>query len=77
VSSQKGFPPYWRLSVDGRRVDGFTANGLFLGLELPAGRHRVEGRFRVPRLELAISVLGLIALAVIVRKAVSYRPGLA
>jgi len=68
VSSQKRFPPYWRLSLDGKPVDGFEANGLFLGLELPAGRHRVEGRFRIPRWELLISVVGLISLAVTIRK---------
>jgi hypothetical protein len=68
VSSQKRFPPYWRLLLDGKPVDGFEANGLFLGLELPAGRHRVEGRFRIPRWELLISVVGLISLAVTIRK---------
>ncbi|HEU5249731.1 MAG TPA: hypothetical protein VFW15_07065, partial [Thermoanaerobaculia bacterium] len=31
VSSQKRFPPYWRLFLDGAPVDGFAANGLFLG----------------------------------------------
>jgi hypothetical protein len=68
VSSQKRFPPYWRLRLDGAPVDGFEANALFLGLELPAGRHRVEGRFRIPRWELLISVVGMISLAVIIRK---------
>jgi hypothetical protein len=68
VSSQKRFPPYWRLFLDGRPAKGFGANGLFLGLELPAGRHRVEGRFRIPRWELLISVVGMIGLAVVIRK---------
>ena len=68
VSSQKRFPPYWRLSVDGAPVAGFEANGLFLGLELPAGRHRVEGNFAIPPLEIAISVLGMIGLAWVIRK---------
>ncbi len=65
MSSQKRFPPYWRTSVDGRNVESFTADGLFIGLRLPAGRHRVEGRFFVPQLELAASLLGLLALAVV------------
>jgi hypothetical protein len=69
VTSQKSFPPYWRLYLDGARVPGFTANGLFLGLELPAGRHRVEGRFLIPRLELVISFLGLITLGAVVVRA--------
>jgi hypothetical protein len=68
ASTQKRFPPYWRTYVDGRETPSFPADGLFLGLELPPGRHRVEGRFVVPRGEAAISVLGLLALgAVLVR----------
>jgi hypothetical protein len=63
VSSQKRFPPYWSFSLDGRPVESFPANGIFFGVELPAGRHRVEGRFRIPRGELLVSGIGLIALA--------------
>lgn len=70
VSSQKRFDPYWRFFLDGRPVDGFAANGLFFGVELPAGHHRVEGRFAIPRGELAISGIGLIAFAVVLFKAV-------
>jgi hypothetical protein len=65
VSSQKSFSPYWRLSLDGAPTPGFAANGIFLGLELPAGRHRVVGRFVVPRLELLISGIGLVALSLV------------
>ncbi len=65
-------------ALSGRGADaaGFVANGIFLGLELPAGHHRVEGRFRIPALELLISVVGLIGLAAIMGKALSARrPG--
>jgi hypothetical protein len=58
VSSQKRFPPYWRTFLDGRPVASFEANGPFLGLELPAGRHRVEGRFAIPPPEIAVSAGG-------------------
>lgn len=68
VSSQKRFDPYWRFFLDGRRVDGFTANGIFFGVELPAGHHRVEGRFAIPEGELAVSGIGLIAFAVVLFK---------
>jgi hypothetical protein len=71
VSSQKRFPPYWRLYLDGARVDGFAANGIFLGTELPAGHHRVEGRFAIPEWELVISAIGMLSLALVFRKAVS------
>jgi hypothetical protein len=71
VSSHKRFPPYWRLFLDGVPAAGFAANGIFLAMELPAGRHRVEGRFVVPRLELLISGVGLIALGLIMGKVLS------
>jgi hypothetical protein len=69
VATQKRFPPYWRTYVDGRQTPSFSADGPFLGLEVPAGRHRVEGRFVVPRVELAVSALGLLALAVVLVRA--------
>jgi hypothetical protein len=34
----------WRITVDGRDTPGFRADVLFLGLEVPAGIHRVELR---------------------------------
>jgi hypothetical protein len=69
VSSQKRFPPYWRLFLDGAPVEGFAANGIFLGLELPAGRHRVQGKFVIPRFELLISGIGLVAFAAVMIQA--------
>lgn len=76
VSSQKRFLPYWKTRLDGREVPSFEGNGLFLALELPSGRHRVEGRFRVPPAELAASAAGLFGLAaamIVGRRAL--RPG--
>jgi hypothetical protein len=70
VSSQKSFPPYWRLSLDGAPTAGFLANGIFLGMELPAGRHRVKGEFRIPGVELLISIAGLAALTLVMGKAI-------
>ena len=70
VSSQKSFPPYWRLSLDGAPTAGFLANGIFLGMELPAGRHRVQGRFVIPGVELLISIAGLAALTLVMGKAI-------
>ncbi len=61
ATSQKAFAPYWRLFLDGREVPA-AAGDPFLGLPIPAGRHLVEGRFLVPRWELAVSGLGLAAL---------------
>jgi len=69
VGTQKRFPPYWRTFLDGREVESFTADGLFLGVEVPAGRHTVEGRFVVPRSELLISMVGAIALLAVIWRA--------
>jgi hypothetical protein len=69
VGTQKRFPPYWRTYVDGRETPSFPADGPFLGLEVPAGRHTVEGRFVVPRRELAVSALGLLVLAAVLVRA--------
>ncbi len=64
-TSQKAFAPYWRLFLDGEDVTPAASDGLFFELAVPAGRHRVEGRFRVPRPEVAICAIGLLALAAI------------
>gem|GEM_PF-2602546 len=61
VSTQKRFPPYWRTFLDGREVPAFTADGLFLGVDVPGGSHLVEGRFVVPRAEVAVSTIGILA----------------
>ena len=63
ASSQKLFPPYWRISVDGAGVAALQADGLFAAVAVPAGRHVVRGRFAMPRLELAVSAAGALALA--------------
>jgi hypothetical protein len=73
ATSQKAFSPYWRVFLDGRDVTDIAARGLFVGLEVPRGTHRVEGRFRVPRWELAASGLGVVALAAIIITASRHR----
>jgi hypothetical protein len=65
ASSQKLFDPYWKASLDGARAPVIRCDGLFFGVLVPAGRHRVEGRFAIPLPEKAVSAAAGIALAVL------------
>ncbi|HET9792936.1 MAG TPA: hypothetical protein VFS34_00630 [Thermoanaerobaculia bacterium] len=58
VSSQKLFPPYWTARLDGARAATLRVDGMFFGLPVPAGSHRVEGRFRIPPGEAGVSATG-------------------
>jgi hypothetical protein len=62
ASSQKRFEPYWKTYVDGKAAETFACDGPFLGVAVPAGTHRIEGRFRFPRVELAVSALAALLL---------------
>ena len=50
----------WGATVDGAPASIHTANGLFQSVDLPAGRHHVELRYRTPglRLGFGLSLLG-------------------
>ncbi len=58
VSSLQRAPVDWRVTVDGRRRAPLTVNGLFVGVFLETGRHRVELRPAVPRTLWAASAAG-------------------
>ncbi len=68
------FVPGWTASLDGAAVPIHPAMVTALGVEVPAGKHRVELVFRTPRLVpgAALSLIGLIGLiacaAAVVRK---------
>ncbi len=55
--------PAWRAEVDGRPVELLRANVAFRAVAVPAGRHRIEMRYRPATLPwgLGISGLGLVA----------------
>jgi len=64
---------YWRITVDGKRVDAIVTNIGFQGIPVPAGRHRVEMHYRNPlaaggaKISIVSAVLLIIA-AVIPRR---------
>ncbi len=62
ASSQKLLDPYWRGLLDGRPTPVTRTDGLFFGMVVPSGTHRVEGRFQIPLPERAVSGLGALAL---------------
>jgi hypothetical protein len=60
--------PGWRARVDGRAVPVLEADGAFLGVPVPAGRHRVTLEYRRPAAAVAgrlVTVVTLVALAVV------------
>lgn len=63
ASSQKLFEPYWRAFLDGKPATPVLTDGVFFGLPVPAGSHTIEGRFMIPRGEIALLIAALIALA--------------
>lgn len=70
ASSQKLLDPYWRGFLDGRPASVTRSDGLFFGMLVPEGRHRVEGRFLFPRREVALSLAGAAVLLVLTLAAV-------
>jgi hypothetical protein len=58
--------PGWQATVDGAPTTVFRADYLFRGVEVPAGKHRVEFAYRSRsfRLGLAITIVGATALIV-------------
>jgi hypothetical protein len=73
VSTQKRFAPYWRVFVDGAAAEALAADGPFLAAAVPPGRHLVEGRFVVPRLEIAVSGAGVLTLLAVLAAAARAR----
>lgn len=57
--------PGWRARVDGSAVPLYATDGLFRGVLVPAGGHRVEMRFVPPVLRLACGLAGLAALVIV------------
>lgn len=55
----------WSVRVDGREARALRANGVMRGVEVGAGTHSIEWRYRVPGLRagLVVSVVGLLLFA--------------
>ena len=55
----------WKAYLDGAPVKLYRANTAFMGIEVPAGEHEVELRYRLPGLSagLAMTCAGLLVVA--------------
>jgi hypothetical protein len=61
--------PGWTATVDGEPVFILRADGLFRAVYLSTGFHRVAFRYRTPGLDLGMTVSAVVALALILAKA--------
>ncbi|NOZ78035.1 MAG: YfhO family protein [Acidobacteria bacterium] len=60
VSSLPSRPALWRAYIDGHRIRLMTVNGLFIGLPVPAGTHRVRLEAGLPVDLWAASGIGML-----------------
>ena len=59
VFSEIYYPDGWSAYVDGTEADYFSVDYILRGMELPAGEHVVEWRFRAPLWGVATAVTGV------------------
>ena len=59
VFSEIYFPDGWTAYVDGKEADYFVANYTLRAMELPAGKHIVEWRFKAPQWGVATAITGI------------------
>ncbi len=59
IFSEIYFADGWRAYVDGVEADYFSADYVLRGMELPAGEHRIEWRFRAPRWGVISAIMGV------------------
>lgn len=53
------YPDGWTAYIDGVEADYFTADYILRAMELPAGRHTVEWKFRAPNWGVASAITGI------------------
>lgn len=79
VFSEIYYEDGWTAYIDGEEADYFTVNYILRGMELPAGKHTVEWKFRAPNWGMATAITGigswtiLIALLLLVTAPLSRR----
>lgn len=56
IFSEVYYPIGWKAYVDGKEVEIQKANYLLRAVEIPAGKHKIEMKFNLPKYELATKV---------------------
>jgi hypothetical protein len=59
VFSEIYFPDGWSAYIDGQQAEYFAADYTLRAMELPAGKHTVEWRFRAPGWGVATAITGI------------------
>ncbi len=63
---------YWTVTIDGKRVDARVTNIAFQGIDVPAGKHRIEMRYRntiaVAAMQISGGSAAILLLAAFIRR---------
>jgi hypothetical protein len=59
VFSEIYYPEGWTAYIDGKEAEYFAVDYILRGMELPAGEHTVEWRFKAPKWGMATAVTGV------------------
>ena len=59
VFSEIYYPEGWSAYIDGKKAEYFAVDYILRGMELPAGEHTVEWRFKAPKWGMATAVTGV------------------
>ncbi len=68
------YTPDWHVTVDGNERRTFMVSPSYIGVELPAGAHRVHAEYRSSRLRSELLVFGVIAFFLVVTARPFIRP---
>ena len=52
------YHPNWQVVIDGQRVRPFMVSPSFIGVAVPAGRHRIRAEYRSPTYKTVLLLLG-------------------
>ena len=66
VFSEVYFADGWRAFIDGEEADYHAVDYILRGMELPAGKHTIEWRFRAPSWTLNSAITGIASWAILI-----------